>query len=55
MNIKEPKPMREIHKIREKIYLETKDKNISEIMKYIRDKAKKFERTLHKKETVIIK
>jgi hypothetical protein len=39
---KEPKPMKEIHLIREKIYNETKGKSISELMKYIKKTAKKF-------------
>ena len=50
MHKKEPKPMQEIHKIREKIYNETKGKSISEMMKYIKNLAKKFEKSLSKKQ-----
>jgi hypothetical protein len=47
---KEPKPMKEIHLIREKIYNETKGKSIYELMKYIKKTAKKFEKSLSKKQ-----
>ncbi len=46
MNIKEPKPMKEIHLIRRQIYSDTKGKTIGETMKYIKEMAGKFEKTL---------
>lgn len=55
MEIKEPKPMKEIHLIREKIYNETKGKNIAEIMKYIKKASKQFEKTLSNKKVVLTK
>jgi len=55
MEIREPKPMKEIHLIREKIYYETKGKNINEIIKYIKEAATKFEKTLYKKESTSVK
>ncbi len=42
MTIKESKPMREIHRIREQIYKDTKGKDITGVMKYIKQTAAKL-------------
>lgn len=42
MKYKEPKAMREIHKIREKIHEELKDLSPEERVKLIHERAKKF-------------
>ena len=41
MKIEEPRAMKEIHKIREEIYEETKDMSIEEKVKYIRERTSK--------------
>jgi len=53
--IKEPKPMNEIHLIREKIFNEIKSGSVSELMKYIHETSVKFEKTLNKKKLVSVK
>ena len=42
MKIEEPRAMKEIHKIREEIYEETKDMSIEEKVKYIRERTSKL-------------
>ena len=42
MKIEEPRAMREIHKIREEIYEETKNMSIEEKVKYIKDRTSKL-------------
>jgi hypothetical protein len=44
MKIDEPKAMREIHEIRNKMYEETKEMSGSEIIAYIKEKAKEHEK-----------
>ena len=42
VKIEEPRAMREIHKIREEIYEETKNMSIEEKVKYIKDRTSKL-------------
>ncbi|MBI2996172.1 MAG: hypothetical protein HYY52_05635 [Candidatus Melainabacteria bacterium] len=49
MKRKEKDPLEELHKIRRKIYEETKKMSASEYVKYIREEAAKLKKQVSKK------
>ena len=49
MKIEEPNAMKEIHEIRDKMYLDVKDMSPEERRNYFRTKSDKFEKKLGKK------